>query len=455
MKKFLLMLIFIPLLASAQVVQDKPVNGTIDESSYQTGQHRSPYFALYFTAMYPWTNRIYYEGQSGFDWGSQRQQGQNAYDFPLWLSWSNMVSSNYNWMLANDNDGHNDTNSNFQLGTNLLLAPVNFWDGSANHDYSNTVSAVIQHRFWGCIPADIAGGDSGAQARDTACIQLMQFLGGPVIKGLWQPLMMIGGIGWSNDIPVNRLLGFSTGSHPYPAGQLDMAVNEVLEYNGETNVGWIIIDWNTLTANTLQASATSIIRSGNTVTFTCKFNRMAMPYDHLNGTFTNDCMTAFPAAPNLVHAFNWYINVTNGPSGIYVFAIDGQVVETMPSTQFAQNGLNLWTNCNSQFRVQQDQLLYDYLDKMGAAYDTRADTHDAGSAGKNGWFDDINYQSVARGQLQSGNLGTVAYNNIKSVITNEWQFDVKMAIDTVQTNHLGSITFIPTFVGAPAPFLPK
>lgn len=437
MKKLLTLLLLSCQAVFGTVVFQQAINGTFDETSYDTGNYRmsGDYFALHWVCMYPqFTNHIWSVSRSGADWVNQRQNQQPQFALPLWISWNALTASNYNWMLVSDNGGYNTTNPIIEQGLALASAPPSFWDGTQDVDYTGLVTVSIQHRFLGGIPNDSADGDEGALNRDLACIQLAQQLGLPPISGLWNPLM---DNGWREDLlrsADTRLLGFYAGGHPYAAGHLAMAINELRELDAETNVGSIKLDWKSSTAWTQHASVSGVSMSNNVLACTIQWERIPPPYDWPNGILTNNCLPAFEAMPDLANAYRWMLCVTNLPDGDYITRLDGEFIDKYTAEQL-RAGCNWWTNFNGPLGRQRMKLLDDKRDQQGADHVTLLDAHGAGDQGLNGWEDGIRLQSQCLGAWQAGLRGMDLYNAVKNTIASCYQFDVRMHDDAQQVPH--------------------
>jgi hypothetical protein len=437
MKNLLLALsAFLALSARAQFQPTNEINGTVDGSSYDIGAtgFYGDYFSTFFYCMYPqWTNHIYSWSRSGSGWNGDYQSQEEKWCLPLWNSFA---VPGYNWILANDNESLS-SNGTYTAGQLILAGPPLFFNGTAQTN-EGIATAGITHIPMGRIPHDSSDGDSGAIVGNDGSMQLAADNGIAIID-LWHRLWTNG---WSADVMGNRVLGFSTGSHPFAPGGLAIAVQQLLGLNVETNVGSLTFNWFAATASTNHCTATGISVIGNKLTATVHFDRMPMAWDSPDGTITNSALPAFIAMPSIANAFNWIIQVTNLPPGNYEIDVDGHFADRCTSAELA-TGRNWATNCVSTnpLWLQRASVLARKREQKGADPVT-LETHSAGVNGViTGVGDTVNYQSHAALFYDTdAHRGATFVSDMAPQVSDIRQYDVAIHNAAVQTNHTFTFT---------------
>jgi hypothetical protein len=435
MKRALFILFLIPAIAFGQWAPTNEVNGTYEASSYDLADKSfmGDYFATYFYCMYPqWTNHIYTWSRSGSDWNGDYQNQEEKWCLPLWNSFA---IPGWNWVLANDNGGLV-SNTTYSAGLLIAAGPPLFYNGTTQTN-EGIATAGITFQPLGRIPHDSSDGDSGAVPGNAGSMQLAADRGVAVVD-LWHRLWTNG---WSTDVVGNRILGFSSGSHPFAAGGLASAMHQLLGLNVETNVGSLTFNWGASTASTNHCTASSISVNGNILTATVHFDRMPLAWDALDGTITNDATGVFIAIPSLSNAFNWIIQVTNLPSGNYEIDVDGHFADSCSSAQLAA-GRNWATNSvpTNPLWLQRASVLARKREQKGTDPVTLI-VHSAGNSGVLGVGDTINYQS--HGSLfydTDGHRGSTYLSDMASSLSELQQYDLAIHNAAIQTNHTFTIT---------------
>lgn len=425
------------------------IDGTFDSASYDTPPYKlwGDYFASHFYDMYPqFTNHIYSVSRSGASWENQFKSQQEKWCLPLWASCSPVKIND--WMLANDN-GAFTSNDVVQWGTNLFNAPPLFWNGTAVTNEGGIASTLsVTHYSLGGIPSDSPSGDGRAVSRNDGAMALAQLYGTPVVD-MWH-LLWTNGL--SSDVVGPRLFGFYPGSHPFPAGNLCMALQGLVALGVETNVGSLTLNWFGASASTNHCVVSGITVAASTLACVVHFDRMPMAWDVPmtmrwdvpvpNSTITNDARNAFVIMPELGNAFQWTIRVTNAPPGTYAMNMDGVLTDTATDTELAA-GRNWFTNYNGSLWAQRASVLAWKRIQAGCDPITLFPQHGAGSPGVLGTFDLLNYQSFAAHNYDILGLRGDAYiNSMTNQVAHLRLYDLAINEAAQQTNHALSITLI-------------
>ncbi len=204
------------------------------------------------------------------------------------------------------------------------------------------------------------------------------------------------------------------------------------------------LDWNAATA-TVSSNCTisSVSRTGNTLMWTRKDNRLPMAWD-VGIDNTNDCRPALVGEPWIINAFWFTTGITNCPDGVYSLTEDGVEIARPTGADLRANGgrgLNLFTNLTRGATATQRRLiLQDIRNKNGA--DQFLLDHNAGVAGVNGWRDRVNYVSDSQGAWDSGNRGDALTTALGSDLTSLALFDNVLHTDAQTVNHTYTLTLV-------------
>ena len=433
------LLLFLAAVTCSATIMKAEVNGTFDASSYDTAPNEffGNYFATYFYGMYPqFTNHIYSVSRGGASWENQYEEQQEKYCLPLWASFKK--GTIYDWMLANDNGAYR-SNDVVHWGTELFNAPRLFWNGTSVTNEGDAVSKLkVQHFPLGCIPGDTWDGDWEAEDRNAGAMALARKYKVPLVD-MWH-LLWTNGL--STDITNNRLFGFYSGGHPYPAGYLCMTLQALTALKVETNVGSLTLDWTKPKASAIHCTAKNIQVTGNTMTCTVRFDRMPLAWDVPDGTITNDARNAFVLMPELGNSFRWTIKVKNMPPGTYGVSVDGILTDIATDAQLVA-GRNWFTNYNGPLWAQRTAVLARKRDQQGCNPVTLL-PHSAGDRGVLGLLDGVNFRSACDQGYDSDKLRGPAY----VAYLNTWvpelkQYDAQINAAARQTNHVFTISPYP------------
>lgn len=448
MKKLLAILIFgIPLLrCSAQFIPTNEVDGVMNSSSYGTFNYIlwERYFWSYFADMYPqWTNQIYDVGEGGNNWQADWQSNWGKRTIPYLLTLTNSGNFSF-WILPNDNGGYF-SNDIIEWGTNFMSAPPFFYNGTAVTNEGIFHGLNYNHYFTGTIPSDTSGGLNSHNISIESGSLVLNSLSSTLQFDL---LYELNNNGWSNDITGARLLGFYTGGHPYPAGHLAMTLFTLLNQNCETNISSVTFNWQAATASTNHCSVSGVSLTSNVLSGTIHFDRMGPGWDWAHDSYTNDAPPLFTVMPFMANSFNQIIQATNLPVGNYSLVMDGALIFNSTSVQLA-SGVNIFTNKNGWLGAQQQAVLDAIADVYGADHVGLSPTHDAGSVGAHGNWDDINLRSEEDGAYEAGFRGTNILVQVKPFALSMGTNSVFVHAAAQQTNHTFSLQLIS---GNPAPF---
>lgn len=417
----------------------KEINWTADSTSYGDDPYHlwEHYLGTWTALLNPTkTNHNYSTGRSGSSWENQFEAQQQKWEMPLWASFN---VDGYALRLATENGGYATTNPVIQWGTNLNNAPPLFWDGTSITNEGNIVPHTITHLALGAFPDQTNDVPGNAQL-DLGC-QILNIMYSQPPIGLYSNLYSPW---WSNDFrkPI-PLSGFYTGGHPFPAGHLCMALQTLINWGAETNFGGVVYDFkNALVASTNHCVSSFGLKSGNSVTFNLKWDRMPLAWDVPDGTITNDARGAFVINPTFGTTFLWTIQVTNLPAGTYNVFVDGSNILTATDLQLS-NSINLFTNYNGPFWAQRKAVLNAKRDQQGVDHVTLI-SHSAGSQGTLGVGDMVNFKSNGAQQYDTnGKRGQTYLTAMATFVSNVQQYDVAIHNAAVQTNHTLAIVMIP------------
>lgn len=147
---------------------------------------------------------------------------------------------------------------------------------------------------------------------------------------------------------------FNAPNYDHPGNELQFiwAMDILKDLREDTNIYSCAIDFNGATVNsTNHCTASNLLLSQGTLTFTFHADRMGPAYDVPSPSQTNDCTGAFPLQPSLSNAFCETIQITNMPVGNYNVFLDNSNIATVSSAQLAE-GLNLFTVYKGAFWAQ-------------------------------------------------------------------------------------------------------
>lgn len=423
-----------------------PSNGDVrtwNNSSYSTDIRFSGVtFLSFWPNMYPGTTNQFADlSRSGESWGGWYQSEEEKWGLPVWVSHTNLNALVALYYPADDNGGY-DTNSIVTNWFNIVTAPTNFWNGTAitNEGYK----FPIDFEALGAYPHDSSDGDSGEISRNAGCIGLQNFYSKSPVD-LWHNTWTNG---WQTDVVGNRVLGFSTGSHPYQGGFVAGTIAELTALGADTNVGTVTIDGSAFISLTNHFTTSTITNTGNGVSFVAHADRMPFGWIEQAGTITNQGSMCFQAIPRFSTWFTWNIQGTNFPSGIYTITADGITIGTT-TTSGGIFTFNMFTNTVGPWWNQRATVINKFLDLEGADHTTLI-THSAGQEGVLGVDDMVNYKSRADGFYDtSGQRGATFVASMASSTAEVEQYDAAIYVSAQQTNHLITITLPPTFLHAP------
>lgn len=211
-----------------------------------------------------------------------------------------------------------------------------------------------------------SGGDNrnalSMRERNNACVQAGKDFAGGRYVDLYAPLEYA----WTNDAvqtggnTVGIFAGTGKAGHIEAAGSLNMAICVLQQIHAtDTNVSNVIVDWLGQSVSwTNRATATSISRSGNTLTFTYRTTRMPGAWDVQFNDPTNWAMPAFQLIPSQADAFVFSLGVSNLPAGMYETRIDGVLVSTLSDSVLGTGrGWNMYTNIVGPLWAQRFEVL--------------------------------------------------------------------------------------------------
>lgn len=425
-----------------------PANGdtrTIDNSSYSIPFRLSGlHFLLYYPSMYPLNTNLFGDFSRGGE-GAQGwfQNEEEKWSLSIWVAHSNNVTASITHYKPADDNGNYDTNAQVQWFTNIQNAPQLFYNGTAvtNEGYN----FPMKFQFLGAYPHDSSDGDSGEIMRDLVCQKLQIFYGNSPVP-LWAVTWTNG---WNTDQAGARMLGFSTGSHPYTGGFVAGSIVEHTYLGDDMNVGTLTVDYTALTSRTNHFTTSTITNTGNGVSFLTRAERMPPGWIEQTGTITNQGSMAFQVEPNLATNFTWTVNGTNFPNGPCTITLDGVTI----GTTIASNGnfsFNLYTNMLGAWWTARTNVVNAFLDFYGCNHTTLI-PHGAGSQGVLGVGDLVNYISTCNNQYDSLNKrGATFVSAMSAQVAQLEQYDAAIYTVAQQTTHLMTITF--QAPSQPAPF---
>jgi hypothetical protein len=344
----------------------------------------------YVYCMYPqWTNHCYSWSHSGSNLESDYKNDELGRTMPFF----NAVDPSlvpWDIFLAGDDNGGYAGAAEDEWNTNIMAGPFEGWNGTGKTNEGVTFPATIKHLPIGGPPEDSETGGGAAQIERNNTATNRAGLAGVAIVDNWHCLWTNG---FSTDVVGDRKLGFYPGNHLYPAGYLCMALWDLIMMGAETNIGSCVIDYNAASISATNHMVISgLQRSGNTLTWTHRFDRMPGAWDV--GPGTNGCDDAFAVMPQLADRFRWTIQITNLPTGIYRVSINGSNVVTLSSSQLSL-GWNMFAVTNGPPWHQRKAVLNAKRDQEGNDHVTLLPTHTAGDRGVGNNYDQINYYSSA------------------------------------------------------------
>ncbi|HWC60858.1 MAG TPA: hypothetical protein VHC44_14275 [Verrucomicrobiae bacterium] len=414
--------------ALGQTVFTREIDATFDWSSYG-----NPYFfgsvtfEAYFHATYPqWTNHILNVGNSGT---ATEYQYKTIQEKRCLAWWALSQGTNLDCVLAQDNGGYDfNTETNWTL--QLFGAPPLFWNGvSGTTNYG--ISFAVKHYAVGSIPGQTPGGDGGSIARNAASMAVAAIMGTPQVD-LWHMMYTNGLLTLDSDFfPPPAATG-----HPKCPGNTAIALLQIYLLGFETNFGSITIDAQSQTATTNHFAATGISASSTTVTATVRADRMPPGWEVPDGNLrTNDARPMFTEFPGLASLFSWKFAVTNLSAGTWQCYVDGSLVDTATSAQWAA-GRNWFTNYAGPYWAQRTLLNDKVKDGAGVDHYAMLPTHDAGSGGVLPHGDLINYLSHANQGYDSDNLrGTALRDFMAPSVVDMYAYDQAKHDAAQQTPH--------------------
>ena len=436
-KKFSILIFYFCFLALSSYAALTVTNGdtiTWNNSSYSIPFRLSGVpFLSFWPCMYPKiTNEFADLSRAGEGHQGWYQSEEEKWGLPIWVMHTNLNAQIRSFYPADDNGGY-DTNTQVQWDTNIANAPQLFYNGTAatNEGYNFN----IDFEFPGAYPHDSADGDGGEISRNAGCMGLQAFMGHPVVD-LWHDTWTNG---WSTDQAGSRLLGFSTGSHPYHGGFVAGTTVMLPALGADTNVGTLTIDGTAFTSVTNHFTTSTITNTGNGVSFIVTADRMPFGWIEQAGTITNQGSMAFVAEPSLANRFTWKIIGTNFAAGTWNINLDGALIGQCVSLG-GNLSLNLFTNMSGAWWNQRVAVVNKFLDFYGCDHTTLAQ-HSAGSQGVLGVGDLVNYINTANTQYDSnGKRGATYVAAMTNQVAQLEQYLPPIYAAAQQTNHLMTIT---------------
>ncbi len=455
-----LFLLLLPIMAEAQVIPTQPIRDLVNWSSYNTQPYVRGvrYYASHYISMYPqWTNEIHDFSFSGSGFQGDVELHYEANTLPYLATWAPYKSRII--INVNDNGGYH-SNEVVLHGLKFMQGPPSYWNGTTIANQGVSISQTVEYWFYGGIPGDSTGGDTGGfpSSREQGALYLNSVAGTFSL-----PLFTLVNYTyhWSNDITAGRIMGFEGGpsGHPLPPGHLAMAFGHLLLQRVETNVASVTLNYtNTSGTLTNHCAVVSVTTNGTTnITGTIRYTRMPMGWDipgtWFSETITNNAHRFFELNPGMANAFNWPFIAKNLSSGTWELLMDNRHIVTASSIAWS-SGVNLFTNMNGWLGDQRRAVQNSYMDEYGVDHVTGLNKHDAGSFGVHGVWDDINFKSHAN--AESGNHGATVVANMASSVGAMRTNSYYTYLTAQQTNHtfsLVQISFEITSEDDPAPLV--
>lgn len=369
--------------------------------------------------------------------GSIQEANENRLEREGLSAWARHAQR---WGITADDGNGSFTQTDF---TNQLLftmaAPGLLFNGTAYTNEGGVSQTFSIHWIGqGPIPQDQADGQTIYRDRDGWITNFFGAAGLPYVEEWWA----LWNAGWSNDVNSGaNLIRWFPSSHPGPPGQLNMTINRAVQLGFPTNISAMTFNFIAGTVSATNACAiASVSRSGNTLTFNYKLDRMAFGWDIPDGTITNDASDFSKIIPSQGNAFTEILQVTNLPAGLYQWNLDGSNVIVLSSAQLA-TGWNRFTNYSGAEWAQKKEILGRCRDLIGCDRVTLADH----SAGQNGPFgpDIVNKESNAQSFWNAGDRGDTLVADLAPFEASiENNYNARIIAAAVQTNHTATLTLI-------------
>lgn len=358
-------------------------------------------FASYYALMYPAkTNYWRPVSRGGEGWQGWYLSEEQKWCLPFLADAGAQIRA----IMDSDDNGNYTSNQVWLAGLDIASATNSFYNGTAatNEGYNFN----IQWLFTGNLINDSVSGDGGAKARQNADTNLFARFN-PTLPTFnqWSNLWVNG---WNTDVTGNRVLGFSTGSHPYQGGTLASDIVRLQGIGAETNVASFIIDATALTAVTNNCAIVNANQNGPNLSFNIRYDRLPIGWIENAGTITNQGSMCFQAMPSLANWMTFAAQGTNFIAGHhYSLSISNVTVDTFTGAQF-NAGRNWFTNMVGPIWAQRTNVVNAYLDLYGIDHDTLLSTHQSG-AGILGVPDIIGFKSIASGFYDSSGHRGASY----------------------------------------------
>jgi hypothetical protein len=409
------------------------------------GQRQNFFIGSYFINNYPQFFVSYRDhSRSGGDNLDMATNRVPKFGIPDWYSLGTKTNG-LNFYYVSDNSGFPSNSpglTNITATFNILAkAPTNTYTrlGFATNDFPHGGS-LFHSIFIGEIAEQRNDGvpevrDSSYGARNVADSNAIPFVDS------WINL-----VGVVTNIFATNTTAYWASGHPLNELQLIWALTTLTfptnNYAGlgvDTNTYTAILDFNAATVSlTNHCTATSISKSGNTLTFTFHADRMAPGFYVPDGVQTNDCRGAFALMPSLGNKFCEILRVTNLPAGNYRFTLDGSNILMTTSTQLAA-GLNLFTNYSGAFWAQKKEVLGLMLD---AADFSRTNASDDVTVGN---VLNSDYESFANVVWETNAVDTTIFATATPMAAREADLkaqDILIHNAAQQTNHTVTMSLI-------------
>jgi len=388
-------------------------------------------FASYFALRYPGlTNHFRPISRAGEGDQGWYQSEEEKWGLPYWALGTSQVR---HFTSPDDNGGYT-SNNVIQYRTNIFAAPGLFYNGTAttNEGYSFPMTFFSM----GVPPHDSSDGDGGQVDRNYASTNLNGIYGTPIVN-LWPELWTNG---WNTDAVGSRVLGFSTGSHPYQGGFVAMSLAKLRALGVDTNIATIAFDFSAVSAVTNHCTATGLTKSGASLSGTVRFDCLPMGWVEQPGTVTNQGSMCFQAIPSFANYMTFIIQGTNfDPAAIYSISVNGVLSDTCTGAQL-NSGRNWFTNTTGPIWAQRAAVVNAYLDLYGFDHTTLIQTHPAGN-GVLGVLDVVGLKSVESQEYDTnGKRGSTYVSAVASSVAQLNAYDAAIYSAAQPVNYTFNIS---------------
>lgn len=436
---------FTTLTASAQLVMTNNLIGTFDASSYDSLNSTTAagyagiiggYFKAGLNLVYPKpTNMIVSISSGGANMETQVTNHVPQVCPPIW-TWatSNKVVAR-NFVLVNDNGGYQ-SNTVYPFGVAYYNTPTTMYNGTATTNEG--LNLTVQHFFLGANVSGSGNSDTAAQSRNLASLQWMKELS-------LNPVDTWNDAGSNGLFAVNMLTDsdfYFGGGHLTPKTSLQHVMAFWRGLGLKTNLYSSIIDWSAVSiASSNGIVITSLVKSGNTLSFNYIVDCVSPACDLLPGISNQVATTLWTNVPNFGNMFTEVFRFTNlSASVMYTFTSDDVPVYTASGTTWMA-GINFATNTvpNTPENIQKMLVLYDVRDEYGVNHTNGLSTHAAGTTLPSG-ADLINYGSICFG-LWPAKHGPSLVNDstVQTALTSMWNRAIVTHNDSQQVVHAGKL----------------